>query len=95
MSALKTLGALAAVSLFPLAQAWYRPLPPCLSEYQSFLQAGCFDNGDDGPMPALTERMDMDIYNMTTDKCVDTCKGQSEVAAAAAVNGWLVDRQGP
>ena len=74
MSALKALGALAAASLFPLAQAWYQPLPPCLSEYQPFVQAGCFDNS--GDKPALTERMDMDIYNMTTEQCVDTCKGR-------------------
>lgn len=82
MSTLKTLGAVAAVSLFPLAQAWYRPLPPCLSDFQPFVPAGCFDNGRDGAKPALTERMDMDIYNMTTEKCVDTCKGRPDVVPA-------------
>lgn len=74
--ALKTLGALVAVSLLPLAQAGYRPLPPCLSDYQPVVQAGCFDNSRDGAKPALTERMDIKIYNIPTENCVDTCKGR-------------------
>ena len=88
MSALKTLGALVAVSLAPLAQAWYRPLPPCLSDYQPFVQAGCFDNGQNGAKPALTERMDLDIYNMTSEKCIDTCKGRSESGGAGEAKAW-------
>ncbi|ORY63434.1 WSC domain-containing protein [Pseudomassariella vexata] len=74
MMALKSLAALAALSLVPNVHAWYEQLPPCLSPFQPFLQVGCYDNGLPTEMTALSEMFDKSP-DMTVEKCVATCKG--------------------
>ncbi|TGJ81450.1 hypothetical protein E0Z10_g7326 [Xylaria hypoxylon] len=74
MVAIKSITAIAALSLVNTAQAWYNDLPSCLSPFDPFVYTGCYDNGQTGQKEALTLRTDLDQQNMTVATCVSHCK---------------------
>jgi hypothetical protein len=76
MVAIKSLAAVAALSLVNSAQAWYNELPPCLTPFDPFVYTGCYDNGQPGTKEALSLRTDLDTQNMTVETCVAECKGE-------------------
>ncbi|KAH6653843.1 WSC domain-containing protein [Truncatella angustata] len=71
----RILAAIAAFSLVNKSYAWYNELPPCLDEFQPFVPAGCFDNGQTGEKEALSMKTDLPVTGMTTEICVAECKG--------------------
>jgi len=76
MVVIKSLAAVAALSLVNSAQAWYTELPPCLTPFDPFVYTGCYDNGQPGQKEALSLRTDLDTQNMTVEACVAECKGK-------------------
>lgn len=87
MVAVKSLGAIAALSLINTAQAWYNDLPSCLSPFEPFVYTGCYDNGQPGQMEALSLRTDLDQNNMTVETCVAHCKGNEYRLAGLSYYG--------
>ncbi|RYC54200.1 hypothetical protein CHU98_g12008 [Xylaria longipes] len=73
MVAIKSLAAVAALSLVNTVQAWYNDLPSCLTPFEPFVYTGCYDNGQPGQMEALSLRTDLE-GPMTVEKCVAHCK---------------------
>ncbi|KAI1267188.1 WSC domain-containing protein [Xylariaceae sp. FL1019] len=73
----KSLTAIAALSLVETTLAWYNEIPPCLSPFEPFVYAGCYDNGQPGQMEALELRSDLDSQNMTVELCVSECKSNN------------------
>lgn len=76
MVAIKSLAAIAALSLVNSVQAWYTDLPSCLAPFDPFVYTGCYDNGQPGEKEALSLRTDLDQQNMTVEGCVAHCKGE-------------------
>lgn len=67
MAAIRSLAALAALSLVQNVHAWYPQLPPCVDPFRPFVYAGCFQ--DKGTPEALIVRADLDTQDMTIEKC--------------------------
>ncbi|KAI1812092.1 WSC domain-containing protein [Poronia punctata] len=87
MGVIKSLAAVAALSLVNSAQAWYNELPPCLAPFDPFVYTGCYDNGQRGQKEALTLRTDLDVQNMTVETCVSECKGNGYRLAGLSYYG--------
>ncbi|RWA14211.1 hypothetical protein EKO27_g890 [Xylaria grammica] len=85
--AIKSITAIAALSLVNTAQAWYNDLPSCLSPFEPFVYTGCYDNGQPGQKEALTLRTDLDQQNMTVETCVSHCKGNNYRLAGLSYYG--------
>ncbi|KAI0871876.1 WSC domain-containing protein [Hypoxylon argillaceum] len=87
MVAIKSVAAIAALSLVNTAQAWYNDLPSCLSPFEPFVYTGCYDNGQVGQPEALSLRTDLDQQNMTVEICVAHCKGNDYRLAGLSYYG--------
>lgn len=72
----RLISTLAVFSLASRGYAWYNELPPCLDEFQPFVEVGCFDNGQVGEKEALSMKTDLPVTGMTTEICVAECKGE-------------------
>ena len=70
MAAIRSLAALAALSLVQNVHAWYPELPPCLDPFRPFVYSGCFT--DAGNPDALIVRSDLDTQSMTIEKCMNS-----------------------
>ncbi|KAI1194905.1 WSC domain-containing protein [Nemania serpens] len=87
MVAIKSLAAIAALSLVNSVQAWYTDLPSCLAPFDPFVYTGCYDNGQPGEKEALSLRTDLDQQNMTVEGCVAHCKGNDYRLAGLSYYG--------
>ncbi|KAI1354459.1 WSC domain-containing protein [Xylaria sp. FL0043] len=87
MVAIRSLTAIAALSLVNTARAWYNDLPSCLTPFEPFVYTGCYDNGQPGTKEALSLRTDLDTQNMTVETCVAHCKGNSYRLAGLSYYG--------
>ncbi|KAI8626948.1 WSC domain-containing protein [Xylariaceae sp. FL1651] len=87
MVVIRSLAAIAALSLVNTAQAWYNEIPPCLSPFEPFVYTGCYDNGQPGQKEALSLRTDLDQQNMTVETCVAECKGNGYRLAGLSYYG--------
>ncbi|KAI1823578.1 WSC domain-containing protein [Xylaria intraflava] len=87
MVLVKSLVAVATLSLANTAQAWYNDLPSCLSPFEPFVYTGCYDNGQPGQKEALSLRTDLNQQNMTVEACVAHCKGNDYRLAGLSYYG--------
>ncbi|KAJ8127536.1 hypothetical protein O1611_g6100 [Lasiodiplodia mahajangana] len=87
MVAIKSVAAIAVLSLINTAQAWYNELPSCLTPFDPFVYSGCYDNGQVGQKEALSLRTDLDSQNMTVETCVAHCKGNDYRLAGLSYYG--------
>ncbi|KAF3347549.1 Putative C-5 sterol desaturase [Verticillium dahliae VDG2] len=72
MAPVKAWAAFAALSLVSTVQAWHVELPPCLDNFQPFVNSGCYANTDGKSMPY---RSSTSSREMTVEKCTAECKG--------------------
>ncbi|WYZ40440.1 hypothetical protein EsH8_IV_000781 [Colletotrichum jinshuiense] len=74
---IRAVAALAAATLFTQVTATTTELPPCLDKFQPFTKAGCWADKGTNNENALDFRSSLDQGNMTVEKCVAECKGNS------------------
>ncbi|KAG7102365.1 WSC domain-containing protein like [Verticillium longisporum] len=72
MAPIKAWAAFAALSLVSTAHTWHVELPPCVNNFQPFVNSGCYANPDG---KSLTYRSSTSSREMTVEKCTAECKG--------------------